>query len=134
MKNGLQIKADIETFDGDVEKITAYCMAIRNESMALPPTVEEYQGGNIRYFKSCGLEPFPFPSDELIGMWRDLFRKQEGALGMEDPLQGSERELFAMLTEKLKWSLSITSVEYNEITKEEKLPPNIRQPKPYTVR
>lgn len=116
MKNIQQIKADIESFNGDVEKITAYCMAILNESMDSPPTVEEYQTGNIRYFKSSGLEPFPFPSDELIGMWRDLFRKQEGQVDMEDPLQGSERKLFAMLTEKLMWHLSITCVEYNETT------------------
>lgn len=130
MKNGPQIKADIEAFGGDIEKTTAYCIDIRNQALDSSPTVEEYQVGNIRYLKSSGFQSFPDPSDEIIGMWRDLFEKMNGDPCAPDPLTEKERKLYDILTDRLTAHFSILGL--TETILDEKEPLNIPQPKPFT--
>jgi len=98
----------------------------REKTMSSKTTeTEESQIGDVRHFKSSEFIQIDPPTDAVIEMWRDLFRRGETwavVEPLEDPLSERERNLYNILTERLAAHfalLGMTVQELNEPKKEE---------------
>jgi hypothetical protein len=63
--------------------------------------------GEVKHFKSTDFKMIDPPSDQLIGMWRDLFAKMNSDPCEPDPLTPKERDLYDILTDRLSAHLAM---------------------------
>jgi hypothetical protein len=78
-------------------------------------TENEKQDGEIRFFRTKEMTALTHPSDELIKMWREMFRRSIECIEI-NPFSEFEKKLYDALTMHLYYQLNFLSItqEFSE--------------------
>jgi hypothetical protein len=79
---------------------------------------EQNTDGEIKFIAPLIHEPVTMPSDESMGIWRDLFRAKNECTNCENPLTKEEQDLYDVLTKNLTMHFSFLGIHQSTIETE----------------